>query len=87
MGTADESFLDQLIYERVVYLLKRKPNEEIKRRIHAGEEVISRLKESDREIIHDMQEAFTERAAEDEMILYKNGIYDGIRLMKRIREL
>lgn len=87
METADESFLDQLIYERVVYLLKRKPNEEIRKRIHAGEEVISRLSESDREIIHDMQEAFTERAAEDEKILYKNGIYDGIRLMKRIQEL
>lgn len=87
METADERFLNQLIYERVVYLLKRNPNEDIKKRIHAGEEVISRLSESDREIIHDMQEAFTERAAEDEMVLYKNGIYDGIRLMKRIQEL
>ena len=87
MKTDDEDFLKNIIYDRIVCLLKREPDEAVRKRIHAGEEVISNLNETERAILNDMQEALSERVAEDEIILYKNGICDGIRIMKWINNL
>ena len=87
MKKADKNFLKQLIYNRVERLLKRKPNETIRKRIHAGHDVIDKLEKREWLIVNDMLDAMAERAADNEVFLYKRGLLDGIRFMKWLSKL
>ena len=62
------------MYDRVERLLKRKPNKEIRRRIHAGHDVLDKLEKSEWLIVNDMLDAVAERAADNEIFLYKRGL-------------
>lgn len=84
----DQEMIDFIVQERINEVLARveeTENEEL--RIHAAEEIISNLPEDERKAIEYYINDFTNNMASKEQMLYKNGVRDGINLMKRLINL
>lgn len=80
----DKEFYDMVLDERLKFILARRPAEEDKKVITAGDEVIARLDSKDREVMEAYLDMFTDNMASYERQAYLGGLRDGICLMKKL---
>ena len=81
---AEEELIDLIVTERINMILSREAKKEEISALEEGEQVIHELEEEVREKVERYLNLIIMQGAEDEMKLYRAGIEDGIRIMKRI---
>ena len=80
----EEELIDLIVTERINMILSREVKKEEISTLEEGEQVIHELGEEVREKVERYLNLIIMQGAEDEMKLYRAGIEDGIRIMKRI---